>query len=66
MILHLMIDANVELQIDADIERKHKGRQVKQTVKLLDKLFCHYVPVLSDSLIFHYFACRPPTSMLFG
>ena len=33
---------------------------------LLDKLFCHCIPVASDSSIFHYYVHRPPTSMLFG
>ena len=33
---------------------------------VLDKLFCHYVPVASDSSIFHYYVYRSPTSMPFG
>ena len=31
---------------------------------LLDKLFCHHIPVASDSSIFHCCVHRPPTSML--
>ena len=27
---------------------------------------CLYVPVASDSSIFHYYVYRPPTSMMFG
>ena len=27
---------------------------------------CHYIPVVSDSSIFHFYVYRPPTSMLFG
>ena len=44
------------------IDRDDYGETV-ETPSLLDKLFCHYIPVVSDSWIFRYCVCGPPASV---